>query len=1048
MISSEEFGRDDRATKVYAHCAEKCFVKYSPDGKYQLTSKGTPVLSHFRRYLYSGGGEGKVYVYPLDKPLSMENAVGCRLHRGAVCSLAVQNSVVASCSTDGALAVYGAGPEGVPKGKFVYRSSLPMRTVCLSQDGKWIAGGSDGHEVVLVGLDDVEHSVKTAQHHKRPVTGVAFDPSGKFLASVDMDGLVVIQDMSLAKLDQFNVKTSAKYMPILAWSHDGQFLAVAGSEMLKIVHKDGDGWTVFKQLVLEEVHKETAGMFWAPSAAGSAVLVSHDMSTAAVWSVTGGTASPKYVVRHPGSIYSFDINPSNVLEVAFIDQEGMLNRQSSFFSPEDITELRTKPMKPTVKPAEVKKEKKSKSGISSMAKKYLASSAKDDDGYGSEDEDEEGPGIDLNDTSGGEEDDDEEDEEDGEDLGFDSLDDYSVQGDQEEEGEGEDRAESPMDIDKQNGNQVVGFTVHPPFQPGATDPKSEHRYLAWNLIGLITSRLDETGYRSVDIEFHDKVSTRPIRFIDDFGYKMASLSKSAAFFGSQGEAGSGNNGALHFMAFETWGGRQTWTAHLQEGEEVLAVAVDERWAYAATSNGWLRIFSPTGLQQPILTFAHDIVTMVAGAGKLLLVLNHHGHLVTQLYNVSPTVPCPVLIAEAPLGRRADKNWLTWAGISESGLVGCFDQTGVFYCLCDQLGFTWTPMADFGSTLEGDFVWPVFFDRSEITAIVCKNGESTPAVLPRPIMTNLAFKLPLLQPDDPTTASYEPVLRTTILSTLIDASKGLREKDLRRLNSASDKHVLELIQLAIKADKPVRALELCNLFYTEKSYDIAVQLARHHRLVSLADRIDQLKDEYMRKGSEGGLVGELATTPKLAVRLQQASPSLVLANLTPDERPSLKADETTLLSEASPSMARVKRPRMDLVADSTDIFPEEEETQYEPTETPAEHAAYTKPQYLPTMQSEPVEKKPKGLADMLARLSSMSTEPSKKAHVASLKENVAVPQTASIPAAQQTHQKSLKQASIASMFGKKTTPTEAPEASETPEVSETPEPADVSEPMEA
>lgn len=959
--------------------------------------------------MYSGGGEGKVYVYPLDKPLNTEgNAVGCRVHRGGILGLAVGNGVVASSSTDGSLGVYGVGPEHLNEAKLVYRCPLPMRTVSISPDGKWIAGGSDGHDVVLVGLEDVEHSVRTAQHHKRPVTSVVFDPTGQFIASADMDGLVVIQDMSLTKLDQFNVKTGAKFMPKLAWSHDGEFLAASGSDMIKIVHRadSKDGWTVCKQLLLDDVHKETAGLYWAPSACGPAILVSHDMATIAVWSTTSASASPKHVVRHPGSIYTFALNPANVHQAAFIDQEGMLNIQNSFFSPEDIAELR-KSVKPAAGSAgsEVKKAKKKGSGISSMAKKYLASSAKDDDGYGSEDE--EGPGIDLDDTSGGEDDEEEEDGDEDEDLGFDSLDDYSVDGDQEEE-----PAEAPMDIDQSTAKVEHRVIAHPPFQPGATEPKGEHRYLAWNLVGLITSRLDEAGYRSVDIEFHDKVSTRPIRFIDDFGYRMAALSKTGAFFGSQGEPGSGANGALHYMAFETWGGRQTWTVHLGEGEEVLALACDERWAYAATSNGWLRVFSPTGLQQPVITFAHDIVTMVAGAGKLLLILNEQGHLTTQLFNISPSVPCPVLIAEAPLGRRADKNRLTWAGISESGLVGCFDQTGVFYCLCDQLGFTWTPLADFGSA--GDAVWPVFFDREEITAIVCKNGETTPPVLPRPITTNLAFKLPLLQPDDPTTLSYEPVLRTTILSSLIDGSKGLREKDIRRLNSASDKHVLELIQLAIKADKPVRALELCNLFYTEKSYDIAVQLARHHRLVSLADRIDQLKDEHIiKKSSDSASV--LATTPKLSVRLQQASPSIVLANLTPDERPSLKADET-LLSEASPSMSRIKRPRMDLVADSTDIL--HEEPTYEQADAmETEPVAAPMPEYLPTMQSEPVEKKPKGLADMLARLSSMSTEPIKKpVTTLAAKENVAVPQTA--PTAQQPIQKSLKQASIASMFGKK------------------------------
>lgn len=41
VIASEAFGRDGIET-VYAHNPERCFVKYSPDGKYDPSDSSGP----------------------------------------------------------------------------------------------------------------------------------------------------------------------------------------------------------------------------------------------------------------------------------------------------------------------------------------------------------------------------------------------------------------------------------------------------------------------------------------------------------------------------------------------------------------------------------------------------------------------------------------------------------------------------------------------------------------------------------------------------------------------------------------------------------------------------------------------------------------------------------------------------------------------------------------------------------------------------------------------------------------------------------------------
>lgn len=279
------------------------------------------------------------------------------------------------------------------------------------------------------------------------------------------------------------------------------------------------------------------------------------------------------------------------------------------------------------------------------------------------------------------------------------------------------------------------------------------------------------------------------------------------------------------------------------------------------------------------------------------------------------------------------------------------------------------------------------------------------MLPRPIPTPLALKLPMLLPADPEQALLEPILRTSLLSgRLVDATHGLREKDMRRLNTASDKHVLELIMLALKADKPARALELCGLFYSEKSYDLAVQLARHHRLLTLADRMDALREEFARRKDIA-----LPTASQSSLKQRQE----MLTGMNNGEALSMDDPEPT-------SLRPVKRSRVDLAADTTDGLLEEPTPEPELTEEPAEIAPI-EPEPSATIL-RPAEKKPRGLADMLSRLSNLASNiyqsPTKAGAHAAQKENV--------PAASpQKTAKSLKQASLASIFGKK--PSSGPSA---------------------
>jgi hypothetical protein len=71
------------------------------------------------------------------------------------------------------------------------------------------------------------------------------------------------------------------------------------------------------------------------------------------------------------------------------------------------------------------------------------------------------------------------------------------------------------------------------FQPGATPESNSRRYLAWNQVGLITSRYEGT-HSAIEIDFADKGYHRNLRFTDYLGFTMSALSRTGAVFATPG----------------------------------------------------------------------------------------------------------------------------------------------------------------------------------------------------------------------------------------------------------------------------------------------------------------------------------------------------------------------------------------------------------------------------------------------------------------------------------------------------------------------------------
>lgn len=461
-----------------------------------------------------------------------------------------------------------------------------------------------------------------------------------------------------------------------------------------------------------------------------------------------------------------------------------------------------------------------------------------------------------------------------------------------------------------NINLCAQSSIHRPFQPGATPFTGSYRFLAYNSVGVITSRADD-GYWSVEIEFADKEFHHPIRFIDEYGYEIAAVGKAGAIFAKgidykTTEYEKNITEKIYLCPLTTWVKNPSFELDLGN-ERVLGVAIGrDKYAFIATAPGYLRTISINGLQGPIVNFSGKFVSIVAGDQQLMLITSDE--LTNRVFFTLYEQNTLKLLHHGDLGGRFQNKSLVWVGFSDFELPAVFDEDQVLHICNVELNYQWQPWQWSREQNPGmKNVWPISFSRSSLIAALLDNDYPEP--VPRPIVSILSLRIPLLSIDsDPVVSLYEESLRTRHI--LSHARPGeIFEKECKRLQVASDKHLLELVQLAIKSERLTRVLELCKLFLLEKSWDLAVQLAKHNRLALLANRIEKLKEEVLihQEGNKTETFPDkeylrVVNTPKLPRKVAIESPSTTLANLMPDVEPPnhIDKDSTPLKLQKCPS----------------------------------------------------------------------------------------------------------------------------------------------------
>lgn len=416
---------------------------------------------------------------------------------------------------------------------------------------------------------------------------------------------------------------------------------------------------------------------------------------------------------------------------------------------------------------------------------------------------------------------------------------------------------------------------HPPL-PGTTFAPlpGERRYMCFNAVGFISTTFEE-DYSSVNVEFHDQSEFSNFYFRDEFNYTVGALSTTGAVFAVEGqetrvkttkpidEEGSDHeeeveevvrvNSSLYFRSNARGSNTNDWTHTMLPGEDVICVALNRISVIATTSFGYVRIFSTSGVQRHI--FSLENVVSVTAITDLAFIVYSKG----PAFNTQQNLQYMLINTDTGDILQKDRvqltvdSELTWIGFSETNQAATYDSAGILRVLERQrrpFQGSWVPVfngkAHAKSVERSERYWPVRLLRDRLLCIVLR-GSNTYPFFPLPPIIDVPLQLPLLHPTTETGQLEEEVLRinTTNHHERDEAeATGTEEAYSQVFNEADiemDVALLKLINLACKAEKISRAVDLTYTLHSEDSIDKAIKIASFHRFTGLAEKMINIKE---------------------------------------------------------------------------------------------------------------------------------------------------------------------------------------------------------------
>ena len=434
--------------------------------------------------------------------------------------------------------------------------------------------------------------------------------------------------------------------------------------------------------------------------------------------------------------------------------------------------------------------------------------------------------------------------------------------------------------------------AQPPFAPSST-PWGARRILCWNSVGVITS-IERDGiegaYRTIDISFTDTVSNRPVSFKDNFDFIVGTLGEEGALFASDlfdgehdlDESGIRKVGKLkdtgshiYFHRFNTFGSvkDKDWYIALPVGERAVGCATGVGWNAVVTNRQFMRFFSASGNQGPIVCIKGDPVTLVGG-GRFAAVFYHECNpLIDGTQRLGYTIFDGITgaqINEGSVSAISKGHSLTWVGFDDKQSLCVMDSDGMLSMLFSSgsglSSMSWMPILDTATLKKSasDTYWPVSVQDGKFVCVPLKGKDTHPDVIRRPLTTSLSAKIPIARGgggknvvmDEVSLRSNLALKNKKFVNDYLMNNGAIApeeivevEQEYGAMCAQVDKVTLKLFFTFAQEGKVEKAFDLAHRLNLEQSFQIAITASERCNQRKLADRISDLMESRFHEEEE-------------------------------------------------------------------------------------------------------------------------------------------------------------------------------------------------------
>ncbi|KAI9249000.1 WD40-repeat-containing domain protein [Sporodiniella umbellata] len=798
-------------------------------------------------------------------------------HMEEISCLAVNGARFVTAGTDGLVITY----KNNEFERILIRSSVAVRSVAFNPEGLKLAIAGDDNDIRVVLVSD-NSKIVSLKGHTTSLKCVEYDPSGEYIISSSCDGDVRIWSVGASEPAPRCVKVLKNIMSAskadhsftakVSWSPDRSCFAFPGKNNDIRMYTNGM-WTPHS--VLNNGHTEIISTFsWSPN--GYYMATTSEDKLLIIWDVQNKKIVRKAIVvtlitEIAWSPVENQLVFANETGEVFYWDKVIPESNSNLPHPSRIRQNIQKELLEAQSQDPYSLEQKSLEPLSNS--RFLDTIASDEDG---EDLQSEGDDVDM----------------------IDAEDDFVIDDDgagytesmkEQERLQNLHQQRMNMNASRTSAPQSVVFNSPSTFQPGETpynkenriEPKEgERRYLCFNLVGAIYT-IYQDDHSVINAELHDQTMHRNFHFTDYSNFTMAALSESGAVFAVESKEAPPKQkktritddgqeeteeeeeeeftaSVLHYRPLTLRaGGDKDWTFNLPSGEDVIAVAINNVSVIAATSAGFIRVLSLSGVQRHIFSLG-NIVTLAA-MNDLAFLVFATGPGFTGEQNLEYLL----INSETNDVLQKDKiqltggSWLTWAGFSETTQIATYDSQSILRVLHRQRRpnqGTWVPIFDgkvYAKSIErSEKYWPVGVLRDRLMCVVLR-GENKYPFFPRPAVSEAPLELPLIEPTSET-GQIEQAYLSSLYRNLHERDEAEATQKLEEYQDSFDaadieldKDILRLINLACKAERPSRALDLTHSLRLSESVDKAIRVATYHHLSNLATNLMRIKETKFR-----------------------------------------------------------------------------------------------------------------------------------------------------------------------------------------------------------